>query len=296
MATLEFNLDNSAFSLLSCSRKFQLRVIRGLAEPKNDEAAFGDGVHKSLEYLDKGDSPDDMVVKLQKQGITDIPKVLSLITFFKSAIKLPPPIILLDNKPAVEIKFRHHYASIMLPGSHEKVEIYLVGTIDRIHIDEKTGSLVILDYKTTSAATKYQIDKKIKEYQLAFQLAFYLYALKNFGILPASYLELIELHKYRLEIMLLSYNTNPPSFTTIPRFAFNDDFINREVPMIINAKINQSIAIAALNGPAPKDGMTVYQACTFCGYRNACLVAGTERENEILSHFEILEYNPLNFR
>lgn len=289
-------LDNSAFSLLSCDRKFQLRVVMGRDEPKGDGALFGDTVHKILQYIDEGKEVDSVVEQVHKEcSGRDVPKALSLVTCFKMSKKLPPP-ILVENRPFVEVKFKHKYASIILPTSHELLDIYLTGTIDRVHIDPIDDVLVIADYKTTAAATSYKITEVIDSYSLSFQLPFYFFCLLNFGILPAQYNEYLKTRRYRMEIILLCHNTNPPTFKTHVRHAFNDDFIAREVPLIINQRIQRAVEIASLTTPAPHTGMTSYKACDNCGYRPACLCMGTPREDEILSRYAINPYNPLTFR
>jgi hypothetical protein len=140
------------------------------------------------------------------------------------------------------------------------------------------------------------LDKTLNSYALSFQLPFYLYAVKNFGILPASYLDYINTRKYRMEIILLAYNTAPPTFKRHVRSAFNDDFITREVPLIINNMISKAVEIAGLSSAAAHTGMTVYKACDNCGFRPACLVMGEAREDEILSRYDVKPYDPLSFR
>ena len=292
---MKLHLDNSAFQLLSCDRKAQLRVIQGVTDGSNPAADFGSAAHVALELLDKGHSPEEMVSTLHKKDLNeaDIPKAISLVSFFKLGRKIPDPIDL-NGSPAVEIKFSYRYGNFILPNSAELIEVYLEGTIDRIHIEDDI--LVVTDYKTAADATTYLIDKKIKSYALQFQLPFYLYALKNFNILPASYLEYITENRYRLEIQLMFHNTQPPTFRKAVRHAFSEDFIDREVPLIINKKVAQYIELAQLTTAAPHTGMTVYKACDNCGYRQACLVMGTAREGELLARFPVKEYNPLTFR
>lgn len=294
---MKLHLDNSAFQLLACSRRAQLRVISGIEEPSGGAADFGSAAHRALELLDKGHSPEDMVQALHSTNQfneADIPKAISLVNFFKLNRRIPDPITLANGLPAVEVKFSHRYGHFIVPNASELLEIYLEGTIDRIHIEDDI--LVITDYKTCADVTPYKMEKKMKSYALQFQLPFYLYALKNFGILPASYLEYIKEDRYRLEIQLMFHNTAPPTFKKVPRYAFPEDFIDREVPLIINTKVSEYVALAQLTQPAPHTGMTVYQACDYCGYRNACLVMGTAREAELLERLPIKEYNPLTFR
>lgn len=292
---MKIHLDNSAFSLLACDWRAQLRVIRGIKEPDNVHSRFGSAVHTALELLDKGVSPEDMVTAMHNNPYeVDIPKVLSLVSFFKLRKRLPPPITLADGSPAVELKFSHKYASVMLPNQAELLEVYLEGTIDRIYLDGDT--LVIMDYKTAADATAYQITKKLKSYSLIFQPCFYLFALLNFGIIPAVYLDYLLSGAYRLDILCLFHNTAPPEFKTHSRHAFSEDYLQREVPMIIHNKVNQYVTLAQLTGNAAHTGMTVHGACDHCGYRQGCLNMGTAREMEFISQLEVVEYNPLTFR
>jgi|SRR5579862_49536 len=290
---MKLQLDNSAFSILSCERKFQLRVLEGKLEGKNTAASFGDAVHKGLQYLDEGFSPDEMFEKLTSLHGIDLPKVLSLITFYKTIERKLPP-ILINNRPAIEFKFSHTYARQILPGHSEPLEIDLVGTVDIIGLDN--GILVIRDYKTTEAATTYMLDQKLATYAMSFQLPFYFFALLTFGILPAEYLSLLEQNKYRMEIHLLAYNTNPPTLKKLIKQPFNAEFVSREIPMIVNSKIQEALHIAQLQSHAPRTGMTVYKACDYCGFRPACLIAGSAKEEEILSRYPIAPYEPLSFR
>lgn len=295
---MEINLDNSAFSLLSsCEYLFQQKVIRGLAPPTGDPASFGSAVHTGLELTDKGQSFPEVMTALHKAQTKNLPKVLSTLTFLNSSARpLPPAIRLLDNTPAIELKFRHKYASVLVPNLADLLDIYLVGTIDRIYLDDKNDELVILDYKTTAAVPPGAIDKILKGYSLSFQLPFYVYALLKFGILPASYMSYLIERKYRMEIMLIAYNCSPPVRHHYHRSAFNDDYIVREIPLIINNRISKAIEIANLTSQAPKTGFTVYQACNNCDLRSACLSSGTAQEAEILSGYERKPYDPLSFR
>ena len=290
-------LDNSALSLLHCKRRFQLTVLDGKRSIDNAIASMGSAVHIMLEHLDKGSSVEDTleVIRTRYPEGVDIPKVLSTVTLYKASTKLPPPIVLQDNHPAVEIKFSFPYGRVLTP-SNVPIDVSLVGTIDRIHIDPPTDTLVILDYKTGVAATDYQVTKSMSSYDLSFQLPFYVHALKQSSILPAIYKDYLENHKYRTEFHFLFYNTNPPTFKRRFRPAFNSDFIDREVPTVINARIREAIEVAQLTTPAVHDGMNVYGACSYCPFKPGCLSLGTEQEIEFLSRFEVKPYDPLSFR
>lgn len=293
---MDIILDNSAISLLSCRRKFQLTVVNGLAPPSNTFSEFGDAFHKAIEILDMKGTADDAIAEAVKRN----PKVnkvqlITAITCFHAVTKLPPA-ILIDDKPAIELKFKYLYGSFPTETG-QLVNVYLAGTIDRIYIDPKTDTLCILDYKTAADFTTAKQQEKINEYNLAFQLPFYMYAVIKSGILPAQYLEHIANHRYRTEILFVFYTNSPPTIQKVSYNTFNDHFLYHEVPLIINHKINDAIKVINLkNTIAPHDGMCVYKACTYCAYKPACLSMGTEKEIEYLDRFDTRIYNPLTFR
>jgi len=284
-------LDNSALSLLPCKRRFQLAVVDGLKGHTSASAQFGSAFHTAIEYLDKNLGVDESVDKTFEK-YPDVNKLLLMqtVALFRTTKKLPPPIILDDGKPAVEIKFS-------FPYNHGEQDIELCGTIDRIHLDEEKDILVILDYKTAGDVTDYKIAAKLDSYSLSFQLPFYVFCLLNSGILPARYKDYLVNGRYRVELLIVFYAAQPPRFKTLSKQAFNSDFITREVPLIIETRAKEAMDIVALgSSPAPHDGMNIYKYCDYCDFRNACLVMGSEREVELLSRFEKKTYNPMEFR
>jgi len=283
-------VDNSAISIIGqCQRKYQLAVIKGLHAPKDKTALFGDIYHRALERLDKDEEPAKVVNELFDfaPNIDKIKMLKTLIKFKLGHKKLKPLII--NGAPAIEHKFSFLY-KFTAP-----YEIYLQGTIDLIEHDN--NFLRVIDYKTSVGATKYQVRKTTREYELAFQLPFYVFALYH-GILPADLKELITSSQYSTEIWCAFYNMDEP-FHRIIRGAFNKEFFNAIIPAIIDSRINQMIEVAELTKqdiPAPYSGMNVYNACANCQFRAACQVAGSAREVELLSHYPVRPYEPLNFR
>lgn len=293
---MNISIDNSALKLLSCRRRFQLTVIEGRHSPGDTSLYFGSAVHKLLEWLDLGEDPVTLPEKLQEYiGDTnvDIGKVFTLVTLYRLSKKLPPP-IMLNDRPAVEVKFSFPYANI-IGANNELINVNLVGTIDRIYIDDRSDILVIQDYKT-SASCGYGKKTVMDEYDLDFQVPFYLWCLLNSGILPASYKDYLENRRYRLEIHFLFHNETPPDFKTYIHGPFPEDFLSREVPSILNSKLRDALAVAQLTTIAPHDGMTVYKACTYCPFRPACLYMGSSRELDYIRRFPITPYDPLSFR
>jgi hypothetical protein len=290
---MNLHIDNSAFQLLHCKRRFQLTVIEGRRAEPGDVLNMGNAIHVMLEHLDKGSSVEDAIKLIRERyPKIDHAKVIAAVTVYKSTDKSPPPIELASG-PAVEVKFKYPYASVLTP-SGEKVDVDLVGTMDRIYL--RDDWLIFRDYKSGLASTDYQVDKSMAEYDLAFQLPFYVFCMKNSGTLPAVYKDYIENHRYRTEIHYLYYNFQVPKIKRRDWQPFNSDFIDREVPYIINAKIREAIEVASLNIPAPHDGMNVYKACGYCPFKPACLSMGTDREIEYLNRFETTPYDPLSFR
>lgn len=290
------HLDNSAFGLLHCKRKFQLTVIEGKKSIPNDIAQMGNALHVMLELWAKGYKVENAIeIVRERYPKVDMAKVISTIYCYINTRKMPEPLVLTDGTPAVEVKFRHQFASVITP-QNTKVDVTLDGTIDLIFIDEKTDHLVVRDYKSSVAPTDYLIESNMTDYDLTFQLPFYLHILKTSGTLPAVYKEYIEANRYRTEIHFLYYNTSPPRFKTKFWPAFPTDFIDREVPYIVNAKVREAIDVAGMTTPAVHDGMNVYKACRYCAFKPACISMGTEKELEYLSRFDAELYDPLTFR
>lgn len=289
---MDINLDNSALSTLSCRRKFQLTVLEGLVSPLEDKPqAIGNATHKVIESVDLGSSLDDAIT--EHTGNVDPLTLRKITTFFLATNKLPPAIII-NDKPAVEVKFKYHYGKYLLPDGKE-VNVYLSGTIDRIHVEN--DRLIITDYKTAADGSEYLQDKKKESYRLSFQLPFYVFALLKSGILPAEYEALLKDRQYSSQFILMFYNNNPPRYVKVPFAAYPDYFIHNEVPYIINTKIAQAIQVAQLkNEPAPHDGMTVYKACEYCDFRPACLHMGEAKGAEYLERFNRRIYDPMTFR
>jgi len=288
-------LDNSALSLLSCRRKFQLTVIEGLHTPASTLAAFGDAFHKAVELIDKGMPADEAYHESVARAETpfDKLKLLTVLTCYKATQK-PVDAITINGKKAIEYKFKWHYGTYVT-DTGKRINVHLAGTIDRIYLDGDI--LVFLDFKT---AADYSPDKqkaKVDDYAMAFQLPWYVYNMWKSGLLPTEYLKKLENHLYRTEIIFAFHTPSPPMFRRLTHGPFNDHFIHHEVPLIINNKIADAIKISQLgNAKAPHDGMCVYKACTYCPYRPGCLSMGSEKEEEFVSRFERKPYNPLMFR
>lgn len=290
---MKLSLDNSALQLLSCKRRFQLTVIEGKVTESNDVLNYGNALHVMLEYLDKG-HPVDVAYSTIKERYPKIDhaKILRATTAYLGQVKSPPAIEL-DSGPAIELKFSFHYGQVETPTG--PVDITLEGTMDRIYL--RDDWLIFRDYKSGVGATDYQMDKTYEEYDLQFQLPFYVYCMKNSGTLPAVYRDYIENHRYRTEIHFIFYNASP-----LPRIRkrdwppYNSDFIDREVPSIIHARIREAVEVAQLTTPAEHTGMNVYKACGYCPFKIACLNMGTEKEIEYLSRFETKPYDPKSFR
>lgn len=288
-------LDNSAFSTLSCRRQFQLTVLHGLYSPPSEALSIGSIVHTALEHMDHGRSLEETGEILRAQYQTIPPKALTAITMLAISGKLfEHPVVNIGETQGIEYKLCYHYGRYVTERNTE-YEVYLAATLDRIYMDGNI--LVIRDYKTAQNVKDYSCKEKIRSYDMAFQLPFYVYALLKSNLLSEEQAACIKEHRYRTEHVLIFYNAQPARVHIEPHPAFSDTFLYQEIPDIIAAKVADAIKIAGYQDtPAPKDGMTVYKACEFCQYRPACLKAGSAYETEYLDRFSRRDYNPLTFR
>lgn len=293
---MKLQLDNSALSTLVCDRRFELTVLDGLHTLSDREAAFGDAYHKCLEHLDKGVEPVTVVNKVFADAPSvDKTRLLKTLVQFKLSHKFPPALVI-NGAPMIEYKFSFPYTTRTLANG-ENLFINLAGTMDRSYIDPDNDQLVILDYKTSVVATDYLIAKTKSEYEMAFQLPFYTYAAYH-GIFPAEYKAYIDARRYRTELHIAFYNAALP-FHKIVRPAFNEYYFNVIIPQVIENRINHIVNIITskpASVAAAYTGFNIYGACRTCQFRPACQVAGTSREQELLSRYNRREYNPMNFR
>lgn len=287
-------LDNSALSLLHCKRKFQLTVLQGLAKSEEESKATGSAFHTLQEHLDKGASVDEAcAATAAKHSDISIEVPLRAVTLYRAATKLPPALTI-AGAPAIEHKFFFKYGDFLTPNSSSPIEVYLCGTIDRIYLDGDI--LVFLDYKASAAVQPAHQERIMDSYLMAFQLPFYIWAMYQSGTLPAELTEHIKTGRYRSELHFIFYNAEPPRIRKQRRSSFPYEFLFQEVPHIVNTKIRQAIEISSIPSAAPRDGMNVYNACSYCQFKPACMEVGTEKEIEYLSRFPVKHYDPMSFR
>ncbi len=266
-----------------------------LTDETADTTEDGSAFHTLQEHMRKGKSSDEaLAIAMERHPtVKDIYKPLRSVTLYRGSTKLPPPIEI-AGVPAIEHKFCFHYGSFIVPNQPEPVEVYLLGTIDDLHLDDDT--LVFLDYKHSAAFTPAHQDRIMEAQLTSFQLPFYVWAMHRSGTLPAEHQERITQGKYRSELHFIFGSAEPPKIRKQRRAAFPYDFLFGEVPHIVNARIALAIEILSAPGSATHDGFCVYGACTNCAYRIACLECGTDKEVDYLSRFPRRVYDPLTFR
>ncbi len=294
------NIDNSAINVQACDRRFELTVIRGLRGGPSLSLESGNVFHKSLEYLDKGMPAEEVVAKVFQDAPTvDKIKLLKILIATKMGPRFPPALVI-NSTPMIEYKFSIPYHKTYQLCNNDTLIINLTGTIDRVHIYPDTDILEVLDYKTSAGTTDHFVNKARREYEMSFQLAFYLYALYN-GILPAEYKSYITARRYRLQILIAFYNLTSNQIKIVPRNSYPEEFLLQEIPRIIELRIEQAARIinSMIADPGTRGAMTglnIYGYCNTCPFRNPCLVAYTEREAELLARYETIPYDPLTFR
>lgn len=286
----QLTLDNTALNQLHCEKNFERIVLQGLDTMENNNSIrFGSAFHKAVEYIDKKMPITDIIGKLldEFQRI-DSKLLIQTVSAFKFGQKIPEPIMLMENKPAVEYKFKFFYETI------RGIDVYLAGTIDRMYICPTSGYLVILDYKTAGDKSTYGIQDKKKKYELSTQLAFYVWCLMQDKEFPEKYREMLLKSNYRTEILFAFYACDPPKFSTLHKNSFTEEFLSTFIRTTKN-KINKAVDIM-LKTETDYDGMFAYNMCFSCPFMLGCKDAGSEQERIFLERFNKRVYDPMTFR
>lgn len=283
-------LDNSAFSLLYCDRRFQNTVITGLRGASSPNALFGNALHTAVEVLDKtGDVNKAIEAVITKGYSCDEIKLIEVLTNIKLTQRFPPPI-------AIEVKFKFHYK--FFPTPFGPLDIYLAGTIDRIHITDD-GWLEFIDWKSAQDFKEASQRGKIEEYENSFQLPFYVFAAHHAEFLPPEAMELLKQRRYRTKFIFAFYTSVPSRIITKEFPAYPEGFFESRFQSTLSSYIHRAVSIwvqTKHDAIAAYSGMNVYKGCTYCPYRLGCLTFDAQKEAQFLERFERKPYNPLQFR
>lgn len=283
-------LDNSAFSLLYCKRRFQLTAVNGLRGADSPTAAFGNAFHTGAEVLDKTNDVMAMIQELAKKDYGENQmKLVEALTLLHLTKKQPPALMLVDGRIGIEVKF-------LIPSYYQALgyTIDLAGTIDRIHIADD-GYLEIVDYKSAADFKEAGQRAKMEEYENSFQLPLYYLACLNGDFLPEHAKALIREGKYRTKYIYIFYNAVPQIIRESVFAAYDPSFIGRAERTLIYM-MHEAINVAEAITPAPYTGMSTYKGCTYCPFRPGCAAHNYTEEIAFLTRFTQTPYNPLTFR
>ncbi len=309
--------DNSANSELRCPRRAQLKLMLGLHTPADRNMLFGSAFHRAVESLSKWELPatdtaparsfnsdiymldgthnvlaivQDACVEAAAhynlQGL-DEDKLALIVRKFYLEKQIPKPVLDLNGRPAVEIKFAYELG-------RDNPPIYLCGTIDNLTV-EKLGNtyyLIITDYKSTSHKSP---SHHLKGYMLDSQLPFYLWFLYHFRhtILPPELLSLPLAARIRGIYVDMSpvYFADSDVITMSPRVMQDmDEIINDSVALFKNIH-----NLTARNQLAPKLGIA-RGACKNCDFSHICIMHNEERERTAIAVAPKRVYDPAKFR
>lgn len=297
MNNQSLTLDNSAFNLLYCPRRFQLAIIQGLRGADSSTAGFGNTFHTAVEVLDKTSDVNTAFAAVLDKGMKcDELKLIEALTALKFTIRLPPALVMSDEKPGIEVKFKYFYTTTITPFGN--LDIYLAGTLDRCHISED-GYLEFVDYKTASDFKPISQQTKIEEYENSFQLPFYVYSAVKSGILPLHAIELYNTGRYRTKYIFIFYSNQPCRIVQQEFEAYKSDFFEGRFKTTLEHHVKSAVNIwseSQSNITSPYSGMNTYKGCVYCPYRPGCVTKNTEQEELFLSRFPRISYDPLTFR
>ena len=291
-------VNNSAITKNACARAYQLECVWGCVVPANADANFGNAVHRILEYFIK--EPDIQTPRRleiisesgDKYEVRDQVKLTKVGIAGVQALKKLPPVVMVKDRPVVELKFKYHYTDIIYGDT--TYHIYLTGTIDYIGFDG--NQLVFVDHKTYAGM---KASDKLTSYNLHFQLPFYSwivnkYADTIFGI-GHPMAEYARENRMRAHYHLISHNTKEVEFRLSAGVTFPTVYFE-EVKQIVDDNIDNMLEVWALGDePAFKNGMT-RDACTFCFFKPACITRDSNREAIFVNRLNRVPYDPMNFR
>lgn len=285
---IDIPLDFSAISQLYCARAYQLSCVRGI-DGTGDAAAFGNAVHKYLEYkaLGKVSSVLALCTELAAKYNCDLTKLLMVATKADASLTFDPPILDTCGTPLVEYKFSIPYKVV---GDYR---IVLCGTVDRIYLRDKV--LLFQDYKTT-AATGAAGERITSEYVTSMQLPFYLYIIHKYlhHFLPSPLDELAYTRKICGYYTMIYHSLVPPKIENTVSINLTDADV-LYIEELIDLCIPKMIAVHQRQTLCPPEG-SLYKMCPKCNFKNLCIVKENDRLIELINRQPTRIYDPTNFR
>ena len=149
------------------------------------------------------------------------------------------------------------------------------------------------DFKEASQRTK------TEEYENSFQLPFYVFSTLQAGILPDEALHLFHDGKYRPKYIFVFYSSQPCKILKTEFEAYKSNFLPSRFKTTLDYHIQSAVNIwlnTQENHAAPYSGMNTYKGCVYCPFRPGCITKDSAQEEEFLSRFSRIPYDPLSFR
>lgn len=280
-------LNHSAIKLLSCPRRYQLRVLRSLKEPTNASLSIGSAVHALLEAFQRGNrnlaalsiDGNEMAfvnavpIVCDKYNVSSVDRGKVYGAALAAIPKLTLPLYH-NEKPLVELK-------IEVPLEDDVV---LQGTIDDISVNSQ--GVLITDHKTTSYMTITDIAKR---YGYSSQIHFY------GGLLQRAKEKYLPPHVQDMQIFgrfhVIGLNKSPVTTQFTPPTLCNGDMANDLVSRAVDL-MRDIAAIDKTGSYALPIGMAD-NACYKCPYVNVC---HSKNIDKAVAEADKETYEPLKFR
>jgi hypothetical protein len=288
-------LNASSLKKISCQRRYNWTVVRGLRDKETAEAlTFGTAVHKYAERRFKGSSAPTAL-----QEAFAVYKGVNTQQLSAACLSMPANLITPyadDIGPFIERKFEIFWRDVVVDNIKIIFRVMLVGTIDALTV-WSDGAVEIVDWKTTR---KYKAAEVYANYRVSVQMQFYLWVLYKFGyaILPFELANRTAAGHLFLRIGAAFITQNPPRWHFGAPVQLSplelDDFGAK-----LELYLHSHIIPAWLNdSPEGKLNDTCHngeRSGALCEFAEACHARSDVEFNQALATFDTTTYDPRRF-
>ena len=284
---IDLFLNATAITRQACRRRYQVQCLWGYDLPSSPEAGFGSEFHMFAEYMAKNPDADTMDYFTQV-GQTKDRDVIKLCLYYHSFNPFKGYPILTDSQGVLtaEYKFAFPYAV------YEDYRIILCGTIDRIDLDD--GVIRVIDHKT---ARSVKIKDVLTEYEMHFQIPFYLWIFKNFLLqgFPKDIQDAVNSGKFYGQYNGVFLSFEPVKFELSKPISLTAD-LDASVKRMVDLAIDTSLQICPDSVELePPTGM-VTQSCKYCLLNKLCPTHQDKDIYQFLKGLTSKPYDPRTWR